>query len=418
MSRQGISTKENKNTTLTITQENIQIPEAPPIPGLRFRHYQGKDDLPAILELTNLADEAEEVQNLDFVSQADGIDDLLEINMSTTLIEEYVELVHAPDIPGLTFRKFRGEEDYPHMLAIIDGSKEADGSERSDTLEDIQRNYEHLTNCDPYQDVLFAEVDGNPIAYSRVFWDRLEEGIHVYTAFGFVLPEWRRKGIGTAMLLHNEARLREIAADHPEDEPRYFQTWATETEKSTHALAKSQGYQPIRYGFEMRRDLSEPFPAAPMPKGLEVRPVQEDQIRTIFEASNEAFRDHWGYREDSWEEFQSWMKAPTFNPELWKIAWDGDQVAGIVMNYVNEKENEEYDRKRGYTENISVGRLWRRLGLAKSLIVQSMKMFKEIGMTETALGVDAENTSGALHLYKKCGYKVTKQATTYRKEMK
>jgi ribosomal protein S18 acetylase RimI-like enzyme len=267
-------------------------------------------------------------------------------------------------------------------------------------------------------DLLFVEVDGKPIAYSRVFWDRLEEGIRVYTSFGFMLPEWRRKGIGTAMMLSNEARLCEIAADHPEDEPRFYQTWASETEESTHALAKSQGYKPIRYGFEMKRDLSEPLPEAPMPEGLEVRPVEDDQIRTIFDAANEAFRDHWGYREDSWEEFQGWMKDPTFNPEIWKIAWDGDRVAGIVMNFVNENENEEYNRKRGYTENISVGRPWRKRGLAKSLIVQSMQMFKEMGFTETALGVDAENTSGALHLYKGLGYKVTKKATTYRKEMK
>jgi ribosomal protein S18 acetylase RimI-like enzyme len=337
--------------------------------------------------------------------------------MCTEMIAEKVKIKNAPNIPGLSFRLFCGEDDYVHMLEIINGSKAADGAERSDTLEDIQRNYEHLTNCDPYKDVLFAEVDGQPIGYCRVFWERLEEGIRVYTSFGFMLPEWRRKGIGTAMMLSNEARLREIATDHPDDEPRYFQTWTTETETGANALAKSQGYHPIRYGFEMERDLSEPFPNAPMPEGLEVRPVEEEHLRKIFDASQEAFRDHWGYREETWEEFQGWMKDPTFNPEIWKIAWDGDQVAGIVMNYVNENENKEYDRKRGYTENISVGRPWRKRGLAKSLIVQSMKMFKEMGFTQTALGVDAENTSGALFLYQNCGYKVTKKATTYRKEM-
>jgi ribosomal protein S18 acetylase RimI-like enzyme len=338
--------------------------------------------------------------------------------MSALMIEEHIAMEFAPDIPGLAFRRFRGERDYPHMLAIIESCKVVDGIERSSTVEDIQREYEHLTNCDPYQDVLFAEVDGEPIAYSRVFWNRLEEGIRVYSAFGFVLPRWRRKGIGTAMLLRNEARLRQIAADHPANEPRYFQTWATETEESAHALAVSQGYKPIRYELEMKRDLSEPFPEAPMLDGLEIHPVEADQIRTIFDAANEAFRDHWGYREDSWEEFQGWMKDPTFRPELWKIAWDGDRVAGIVMNIVDEKENEEYQRKRGYTENISVGRPWRRCGLAKSLIVQSMQMFKDMGFTETALGVDAENTSGALNLYKGLGYKVFKKDTTYRKEMK
>ena len=338
--------------------------------------------------------------------------------MITQPIEERVKVEFTPDIPGISFRRFRGEEDFVHMLAIINGSKDADQSERSDTLEDLKRNYEHLTNCDPYKDMLFAEINGQPIAYSRVFWERLEEGIRIYTAFGFMLPEWRRKRIGTAMMLSNQARLREIAADHPEDEPRYFQTWATETEKNAHELAISQGYKPIRYGFEMRRDLSEPLLNAPMPDGLEVRPVEENHIRTIFDASLAAFRDHWGYREETWEEFQGWIKDPTFKPEIWKIAWDGDQVAGIVMNYVNENENEEYQRKRGYTENISVGRPWRKRGLAKSLIAQSMQMFKEMGFSETALGVDAENTSGALNLYKGLGYQVTKKATTYRKEMK
>lgn len=337
--------------------------------------------------------------------------------MSDSTLKEYIAIEFTPDIPGLSFRNFRSEGDFPDMLAIIEGSKVADGAERSDTLEDIKRNYEHMTNCDPFRDVLLAEVDGQPIAYSRVFWDRLDEGVRIYTSFGFVLPEWRRKGIGTAMMLRNEGRLREIAANHPQDEPRYFQTWASETEFSTHALAKSQGYQPIRYGFEMIRDLSDPFPEALMSDGLEVRPVKEAQIRTIFNASNEAFRDHWGYHEASWEEFQGWMKDPTFNPQLWKIAWDGDRVAGIVMNVINEKENEEYKRKRGYTENISVGRPWRRHGLAKSLIVQSMQMFKEMGFTETALGVDAENTSGALNLYESLGYTVTKKHTTYRKKM-
>jgi len=47
-----------------------------------------------------------------------------------------------------------------------------------------------------------------------------------------------------------------------------------------------------------------------------------------------------------------------------------------------------------------------------------MQMFKEMGFTETALGVDAENTSGALNLYKCLGYTVSKKHTTYRKEMK
>ena len=338
--------------------------------------------------------------------------------MTATKTEAPINVKISPDIPGLTLRGFRGEEDYPKMLAVINGSKEADGIERSDTLEELIHNYNHLTDCDPYTDMLFAEINGEVIAYNRVFWYQEENGPRNYTAFGFLLPAWRRKGIGTAMLDWGETRLRQIAADHPNDIKRYFQSWTTEGEKGAIALLEKFDYQPVRYGFEMVRNLSEPFPEAPMPTGLEVRPVQPEHMRAIWDADVEAFRDHWGYSPPKEEDFQRWLNDPLLSPSLYKVAWEGEEVAGIVQNFINQNENEEYERQRGYTEGICVRRPWRKRGLAKSLIVQSMQMFKEMGFTETALGVDAENTSGALNLYKSCGYKVVKKSATYRKEMK
>ena len=119
--------------------------------------------------------------------------------------------------------------------------------------------------------MLIAEVQGQVIGYSRVFWEHLDEGIYIYNLFGFLVPEWRRQGIDAAMLTHNEARLRQIAATHPEDEPRFFQTWGADTEKGVHALAVRQGYEAIRYTYDLVRNLSEPFPEAHLPVGLEIR---------------------------------------------------------------------------------------------------------------------------------------------------
>ncbi len=42
---------------------------------------------------------------------------------------------------------------------------------------------------------------------------------------------------------------------------------------------------------------------------------------------------------------------------------------------------------------------------------------KERGMTEAGLGVDAENISGALHLYESMGYRVVKTTSIYRKPL-
>jgi ribosomal protein S18 acetylase RimI-like enzyme len=51
------------------------------------------------------------------------------------------------------------------------------------------------------------------------------------------------------------------------------------------------------------------------------------------------------------------------------------------------------------------------------LIAQSLVALKERGMTEAALGVDAENISGALRLYVFMGYRVVKTNTIYRKPL-
>ncbi len=339
--------------------------------------------------------------------------------MKTEKIAQQIQLQHSPQIPGLVFRGFRGESDYPIMARLIEACMQEDSNEHSTSLEEIANQYQHLINCDPFKDMLFAEVDGEVIGYSRVFWEKLSEGIRIYNLFGNLHPAWRRKGIGTAMLGYNETHLLQIAADHPQDGDRFYQSWASDTEKSTNALLKSQGYEPIRYGFEMVRDLNESFPETPLPEGLEIRPVvEEEHFWTIVKASDEAFKDHWGYRPITDEEFLGWRNDPNFRPELWKVAWDGDQVAGSVQNFYNPKENKDFNRQRGYTEGISTRRPWRRRGLASALIVESMKMFKEMGMTETAHGVDAENTSGALNLYKKLGYMVEKEEIIYRKPMK
>jgi mycothiol synthase len=341
----------------------------------------------------------------------------MEKQMNLHMINEQINVPNTPQIPGLVFRKFRGESDFPGMLDVINGAKVEDDVERSTTLEDIANNYNHLENCDPDKDMLMAEVDGRMISYSRVMWEKQEDGLTYYFTFGFLLPEWRRKGIGTAMLAWTEDRLRRIASEHTWSGPRSFQAGAAETEKGTIALLEKFGYKPVRYEYSMKRLVTDPLPDALMPAGLEVRPVKDEHIRPIWDAMQEAFRDHWGYVPESDIVYQAWQGERSFQPDLWKVAWEGDQVAGMVLNFIDHEENKEYERLRGYTEGISVRRPWRKKGLARCLIVQSINMFKDMGMTETALGVDSQNPNGALNLYQGVGYKQVKQFMVYRKPL-
>lgn len=324
---------------------------------------------------------------------------------------------NAPEIPGLSFRGFEGQSDYPKMIAVMAGSKEADQIERVDTVDFMVYHYAHLVNFNPYQDMLFAQVDDQVVGYARVNWWQQTDGSRIYRSRCNVLPEWRQKGIGSALLEWGESRLREIAEVHPKDQPGLFQAYAADSEHGAQALLEAHGYVPVRHSYLMVRPDLENIPEAPMPPGLEVRPATVDQVPAIRDASLEAFRDHWGFSEATEPSAQQMVDDPNFDPSLWQVAWDGDQIAGMVLAFINREENQEYRRKRGWTENICVRRPWRKRGLARALIVRSFYAIKERGMQEAALGVDTQNVTGALHLYESVGFRPVKRHTLYRKSM-
>jgi len=179
----------------------------------------------------------------------------------------------SPEIPGLIFRPFRGESDFPLMVAVIEGSKKHDQVERVITAENLSTYFQHLDNCDPYKDMLFAEIYNQVIGYSRVEWEKESSGSYHYRSMGIILPAWRNQGIGSAMLKHNENHLREIAQQHPDEAAKFFRSGASENEVEATALLKRFGYQPERYFYDMIRPMGNSLPAAPMPAGLEIRPA-------------------------------------------------------------------------------------------------------------------------------------------------
>ena len=98
-------------------------------------------------------------------------------------------------------------------------------------------------------------------------------------------------------------------------------------------------YRRIRYGFEMRRRLDEPIPDAELPPGIELRPVREADHRKIWDADVEAFRDHWEPRDRDEGDFEATFTFPDLDTSLWRVAWDGDEVVGSVMNAIFREEN-------------------------------------------------------------------------------
>src|SRR5437867_32269 len=100
--------------------------------------------------------------------------------------EDSILVPDAPQLPGLRFRLFRGEQDFPLMITVAEASCDADGIERAFTVENMAATYANLKNCDPYKDCVLVEVDGEVVGYKRVDWYSELDGTRLYNHFGFL----------------------------------------------------------------------------------------------------------------------------------------------------------------------------------------------------------------------------------------
>lgn len=332
--------------------------------------------------------------------------------------DNHIFVVNPPEIAELSFRHFQGESDYGSIARVLTGSERADNYDRKVTAEDIGVVFANaLANCDPYTDMIIAEVAGEMVGYTRGWWSLEQPTLYLYKHNGFLLPAWRRRGIGSAMLNWMESRLKDISEAHPLECDKYLQASVSQFQEGKSILLKKAGYQPIRYFYQMVRPNLDDIPDFPLPNGLEIRPVTAEHYQAIWMAIHETGQDEWGSTEPNEDAYRAWVKSPNFQPNLWQIAWvkDTNQVVGHVLTYIQHEENKQFNRKRGYTEGIGVSREWRRRGVARALISLSLQAQKEVGLIDSALVVDTKNASGAIYLYESCGFQVVNRDVIYRK---
>jgi mycothiol synthase len=326
----------------------------------------------------------------------------------------------AAGIPGLVLRPYAGEADIPEMVRIQNAEWAADGTSYRETVAEQAAWFGHSSDqFDAARDLTIAEVNGRMVGHARRDWVDTNDGLREYRSRGAVDPAWRQRGVGTALLRDGERLSGALASAHDTDRVRVLGIFAEERNAGANALAIRFGYAPVRWFFDMERaglDASLPD-LPPLPDGIDVRAVEPDHLLAFWRADVEAFRDHWGGGDDSEEAFRRYQDSPNFDPSLWVVAWAGSEIAAGVVNSIYPQENEATGRRRGWLDSVFTRRPWRRRGVASALIVRSLHVLAARGMEAAALGVDADNPTGALRLYEAFGFAVSERSTAYRKPL-
>lgn len=318
-------------------------------------------------------------------------------------------------LPGLHYRSYAGEEDIPALVELYAAVNQADDNPEVWTVEQERHELRNFPHIDPRRDFILAFVDGRLVASSSIGWSDTSEGQRLYRSRGWVHPEWRRRGIGGAMLERNEARLLQLAGEHQHTLAPALMTWLEDADWGGHALVAARGYTKVRVYHHMVRPDLQAIDAPPLPPGLEVRPITPDLMPRLWEAMLEAFRDHFGGHPDTPEEYRGWAEDPEADASLWAVAFEGDEIAAGVLGYIMPAENEQNGYLRGWTDPVFTRRPWRRRGLAYALLGRCLLLLRERGMTSAQLGVDSQNPNDALTLYRRHRFEPVRSSSEWHK---
>ncbi len=327
-------------------------------------------------------------------------------------------LPDMPAVDGLCFRHPFGEQDADTLAAVHTGRAARDSVDPLSSLENIPSGEElraALSKAAEAQQLdrwLVADVNGLAAGYGQIESWYERDGRWVYLILGWVLPAWRGRGIGTALLRWGEATARRLAAAEHPGERFEFAANASSTQPDSAALLLQEGYRVGYTDLEMDLDPAAPLPDCPLPAGIEIRPALPEHIPLIGESIAQSYRDEFpdnrflGTMLDAARQTE-WYSNAVHDRTLWQVGWDGDQVAGQVLPMI--------ERGKGLIDEVSVRPAWRRRGLARALLTRALRELRSRHETVVRLNTVAEFRTRARDLYTSLGFRVIKEFPRYRK---
>jgi ribosomal protein S18 acetylase RimI-like enzyme len=180
------------------------------------------------------------------------------------------------------------------------------------------------------------------------------------------------------------------------------------------ALAR-RGFTAVRSSYRMLIDAAAAPPPPALPPGLELRPFDPElHMRAVHATFEETFADTWDHVNEPYDDWRAQLtEARPYDPTLWLVAWDGDEIAGISLTFVGRGGDPAF----GWVSLLGVRRPWRGRGLARALLLHSFQALAARGATRIGLGVDADSKTGADRLYLSAGMHVAQRFDEYEKRL-
>lgn len=185
--------------------------------------------------------------------------------------------------------------------------------------------------------------------------------------------------------------------------------WTASTLTEYRDALEAHGYARIRGSYRMRADIDASTSASTV-DGIDIRPMNAGEERDVYEVHQETFADSWEHTREPYDEWTHYMvRTDGFDPTVWFVARDGNEIAGVCL--CQERHG------GGFVRVLGVRGAWRRRGIGIALLTHAFAEFARRGYDTVDLGVDAESLTGANRLYEAAGMRVVRQLDIFEKKL-
>ncbi len=316
--------------------------------------------------------------------------------------------------PGFTVRPAAWDD----LAGVVEMFRRADTEDwgEVDMTETALREEWENPNLDLSHDtwiVREGRADGSddavPVAYA--YLDHVDRHRQLET-WGVVHPSHRGRGLGSFLLDLVEARAQEHVALAPPDGEVALRLGVIGPDEPAHRLVEARGFRSVRHFWRMDGKLAEGLAGPADIPGIRLRPfVSGEDDRAVHAAHQESFAENWGFVKRGFNEWaEQRLRGTAFNPDLWFVATEEDEIAGFLMSAEDEGSI--------WVATLGVRPAWRRRGIGESLLRYAFLEFWRRGFEEVGLSVDSSNETGATALYERVGMRLTRQYDMYEKRLR
>jgi ribosomal protein S18 acetylase RimI-like enzyme len=141
---------------------------------------------------------------------------------------------------------------------------------------------------------------------------------------------------------------------------------------------------------------------------ITIKTLSRISIQQIHNAFSKAFADYVEPFDLTCEQLNHMIERRGYNPDLSFGAFNEDELVGFTLNGIGEWNGE----LTAYDTGTGIIKEYRKQGIATRMFNESLPVLRENKITQYLLEVIKANT-GAYELYKKAGFKVTREFDYY-----